>query len=201
MSRSDHPDRDSLTGYLDESLSIDATQWIRQHLEGCAACCAMLERERRLSATLGGLRSIVPPTDFTEGVMARVAQYPAYEPRTELPWRNAARWGGVAAVVLLALVVFIGWIVVSGGGGQGLQVPAGASAFTLAIDGTVWAYERVAAGVARIAPRLKDAFSVAYVVYEFIRDAGLPVHLALLLVTVGLNYALTRMVLNYQRRQ
>ena len=73
--------------------------------------------------------------------------------------------------------------------------------FTMAIDATVWAYETVAAGFAGIAPQLQDLFSVAYVVYEFIRDAGLPVHLALLLVTVGLNYALTRMVLNYQRRQ
>lgn len=201
MSRSDHPDRDSLTGYLDESLSIDAAQWIRQHLEGCADCCTKLERERRLSATLDGLRSIEPPADFTEGVMARVAQYPAYQPRAEVPWRNAARWGGVAAAAVLVVAVFIGWIVVASGGDQGVEVPAGASAFTAAINGTVWAYERVAAGFERIAPQLQDAFSVAYFVYEFIRDAGLPVHLALLLVTVGLNYALTRMVLNYQRRQ
>jgi len=201
MSRSDHPDRDSLTGYLDDSLSIDAAQWVRQHLKSCADCRDKLERERRLSARLDGLRSVKPPADFTEGVMARVAQYPAYQPGKELPWGNFARWGGIAAAAVLVLAVFIGWIVVAGGGGQGVQVPAGASAFTIAIDGTVWAYETAAAGFETVAPQLQDLFSVAYVVYEFIRDAGLPVHLALLLVTVGLNYALTRMVLNYQRRQ
>ena len=201
MARSDHPDRDSLTGYLDESLSIDATQWVRHHLEGCGDCRVKLERERRLSAELDGLRSVKAPPDFTEGVMARVAQYPAYQPRKELPLRNTARWAAMAAAAVLVVAIFVGWIVVAGGGEQGLQVPAGATAFTTAIDGTVWVYEQAAGLVEQAAPAAQTGFSVAYAVYEFIRDAGLPVHLALLLVTVGLNYALTRMVLNYQRRQ
>ena len=45
------------------------------------------------------------------------------------------------------------------------------------------------------------AFEVLLGILEFFRNAGLMVNLALLLVAVALNYGLTRMVLNYQRRQ
>lgn len=198
---SEHPDRDSLSAHLDETLSIDATQWIEQHLSSCAQCRTRLEQERVFLGELDGLRTVRTPSDFTQGVMARVAQYPAYEPGKEVSWRRLAVWGGAGAAALFVLALFVGWLVVAGGGAEGVQVPAGASVFTNAASWTVWLWENTQSRLERVMPQLEAVLGGLYVVVGLVREAGLMVQLALLLITVGLNYALTRMVLNYQRRQ
>jgi hypothetical protein len=197
MSSGEHPDRDSLSAYLEESLSIDATQWIKQHLNSCGACRTKLEQERVFLERLDGLCSVKPPADFTQGVMARVAQYPTYHPAAEVPLKGFLKWGVGAVAAGIVVALFIGWMVVASGTGPGVEVPAGASAFTTAIEWTVWLWES-ARGVGE---PLMQPLEAVWGVVEFVREAPLMVQLALLLVTVGLNYALTRMVLNYQRRQ
>jgi len=199
MSSSDHPDRDSLSAYLDESLSIDATQWIKHHLEGCTTCGAKLKQERAFLAELDGLRAVRPPDDFTQGVMARVAQYPTYQPTKELPWKRYAIRGSVAAAVLFVVALFIGWVVVAGSG-EGLQVPAGAGLFTTAIGYTVGLWNATSDLMAQFGPQAEAVLGAIMAFVDFFRGAPLMVKLAILLVTVGLNYALTRMVLNYQQR-
>ena len=102
----EHPDRGSLSAYLEEALSIDAAQWVAQHLEKCGDCRAKVDQERAFLASLNGLGRINPPDDFVEGVMARVAQYPAYQPAKEVAWPRVALWvggGGAMLVVLLAI--------------------------------------------------------------------------------------------------
>jgi predicted anti-sigma-YlaC factor YlaD len=198
---SEHPDRDSLSAYLEESLSIDAAQWIKQHLSGCAECTAKLNQERAFLDKLEGLSCIKAPADFTEGVMARVAQYPAYHPAQEVPWRRAALWGGSAVAAMFVVALFIGWVLVAGGSEQGVQVPTGASAVKTSVGAFTGLYNFVAENTQGIRVVLQEALGVLLGVFNFVREAGLMVQLALLLVTVGLNYALTRMVLNYQRRQ
>lgn len=200
MSSSEHPDRDSLSAYLEESLSIDATRWIRQHLENCASCRAKLAQEGVFLEQLDGLRSLRAPADFTQGVMARVAQYPVHQPVTEVPWKRYATWGVGAVAALFVVALFVGWVVVTGDG-QGLQVPTGGVAFTTAIEWTVALWNGIEGAAETVRPQFEDLFKLLLYISEVIRGASLMVQLGLLLLFVALNYVLTRMVLNYQRRQ
>jgi len=204
-----HPDRDSLSAYIEETLSIDASQWIKQPLKGCEECRAKLSQEQAFLRGLDGLSTIEPPADFTEGVMARVAQYPAYQPGvpsvTEVPWRRAAMWAGAAAAATVVFAIFLGWVLVAGSapGGEQAESPATGAARVAAAsaEGAKNLYFFARDQGELLMPFVQVVLSVALGIVDFIRNAGLMVNLALLLVTVGLNYALTRMVLNYQRRQ
>jgi len=195
-----HPDRDSLSAFLEEALSIDATQWIEHHLRGCAECRAKLEAERAFLGRLGSLcHKIQPPPDFTESVMARVAQQPAHLPAPEMSWRRVGLWvasGAAALVVLLALVVGL----VSLGGP--IEAPAGAGgvaakAVSAATEAYKYAKEFWIGGIAIAG----IVWSLLLRVVNRVRDANLAVQLGLLLATVAFNYWLANMVLNYQRRQ
>lgn len=201
MSRQ-HPDRDSLGAYLEEVLSIDATQWVEHHLEGCAECGDKLEQERAFLEELGGLHSVEPPADFTEGVMARVAQRPAYQPAPEMQWRRIGLWIGSVAATMVVLLGFVGWVLVAGAPAEGPEVPAQVP------DGIAWVMKRgldvyfwVTGKFDVASPLLLIAWKVLLGIFEYIRQSGLAVQLALLLITVGFNYWFTRLVLNYQRRQ
>lgn len=198
-----HPDRDSLSAYLEEALSIDAHQWIEQHLAGCSPCRAKLEQERAFLGELNSLKTVEPPADFVEGVMARVAQCPDHQRAPELEWRRISRmgwWAASAAATLVVLLGFIGWVLVAG------SSPEAEGAVAVS-GGIVWFFEVAKkvyffgldnlGGVWEVA---MIGFTVLFNIFEFIRNAGLMVQLALLLATVALNYVFTRMVLNYQRR-
>ncbi len=196
-----HPDRDSLSAYLEDVLSIDAAQWIKHHLNGCGACCTKLEQEQTFLDELNTLASLETPADFTEGVMARVAQRPAYQPGTELPWKRVALWVGSTAAMFVALAIFVGWVLVAGSPGQGAQT-AGVASSAVA-TGAAWArtlYFLARDNISGVLPVFEIVGAVLFGIFDFIRNAGLMVQLALLLATVALNYGLTRMVLNYQRR-
>ncbi len=201
MSRQ-HPDRDSLAAYLEEALSIDATQWVEHHLEGCSECGDKLEQERAFLEELGGLHSVEPPADFTQGVMARVAQCPAYQPAPEMQWRRIGLWVGSAAATMAVLLGFIGWVLVAGGTAEGAEVSAqvpGGIAWVM--NSGVQVYFWVTGKFEAAVPLLQIGLKVLLGIFEYIRQSGLAVQLAILLITVGFNYWFTRLVLNYQRRQ
>jgi predicted anti-sigma-YlaC factor YlaD len=198
-----HPDRDSLSAYLEEALSIDARQWIKQHLSGCATCRGKVEQERAFLRRLDGLKSIEPPADFVAGVMARVAQYPAHQRRApELQWRRVSWWVGSAAATVVLVLAFIGWLLVAGSSAEGAEG-------TVAVSGGIAWFFDVAkqvyflglSNLEGVWSVIMIAFTVLFGIFDFVRNGGLMVQLVLLLVTVALNYAFTRMVLNYQRRQ
>ncbi len=197
-----HPDRDSLSAYLEEALSIDATQWVEQHLAGCASCRIKVEQERAFLDELNALKTVEPPPDFVEGVMARVAQHPAYHPAPEVKWRRVGVWTGAAAASVVVLLGFIGWILVAGAPAQGAAgTPTVSGGIAWFFDAARQVYFMGLSQTEGLWELLMIGFTVVYGVVDFIQRAGLPVQLALLLITVALNYAFTRMVLNYQRRQ
>ena len=197
-----HPDRDSLSAHLEEALSIDARQWVEQHLAGCASCRIKVEQERAFLAELNALKTVEPPADFVEGVMARVAQRPAFQPAPEVKWRRVGVWMGSAAAMLIVVLGFIGWVLVAGSPAEGAE---GTSAVSGGIAWFFGAAKQVYfLGLSQLEgvwSLFQIGFTLLFGVFDFIQNAGLAVQLALLLITVALNYAFTRMVLNYQRRQ
>ena len=202
MSKQDqHPDRGSLSAYLEEALSIDATQWVERHLEKCGDCHAKLDEERAFLESLDGLGRISPPGDFVQGVMARVAQYPAYQPAKDVLWPRLALWIGAAAAVLVVLLGVVGWALVTR---QPLDSPQAAGFVSVAIATFAQAardlYLFARSNMGGVMYILEIAGTILVGLFEFVRNSSLVFQLALLLITVGLNYLLTRMVLNYQRR-
>lgn len=201
MSR-EHPDRDSLSAYLEGALSIDATQWVKRHLEGCAECGGKLEQERAFLEELGGLHSVEPPADFTEGVMARVAQCPAYRPPPEMQWRRIGLWVGSAAVLAVVLLGFLGWVLEVGAPAEGAEVAAQVPGWITWLANSGLNVYLFATDTFDAAWRLLQiGLSVLTGIIGYIQDRGLAVQLAILLITVGFNYWVTRLVLSYQRRQ
>ncbi len=197
-----HPDRDSLSAYLEKALSIDARQWVEQHLDSCASCRAKVDQEQAFLDRLGDLKAVTPPDDFVQGVMARVAQYPAYQPAPEVQWRRAGVWIGSAAASLVLLLAFVGWVLVSGAPAEGAESTSAVS------GGIAWFFATAKEVYFFGVDQMEGVWSIMMVgfavlagIFDFIRNAGLMVNLVLLLITVALNYAFTRMVLNYQRRQ
>lgn len=195
-----HPDRDSLSAYLEEALSIDATQWIEHHLGGCKECRAKLEEERAFLDRLGELcHKIEAPPDFTESVMARIAQQPAHRPAPDLSWRRMGLWVGSGVAAAAVGLALLGWGVSMLGT---IEAPEGSGGIVAGLVSAAtgayrFAQESVAAGVeiARVGSQVLGG-AVTY-----IRDQPLAVQLILLLATVAFNYWLSRLVLNYQRRQ
>ena len=196
-----HPDRGSLSAYLEEALSIDASQWVAQHVEKCGDCRAKLDQERAFLESLNGLGRINPPDDFVQGVMARVAQYPAYQPAKEVPWPRVALWIGGAAAVLVVLLGVVGWVLVTR---RPLDNPQTAGFVSVAIATLAQAardlYLFARSSMGGVMYILRIAGTLLVGLFDFVRNSSLVFQLALLLITVGLNYLLTRMVLNYQRR-
>jgi len=199
----DHrPDYDRLSAYIEGALSPDATRWIELHLEKCETCREALERESRFLERIGSLRSIEPPLDFTEAVMARVAQQPAFQPPAEVPWRKVAGWSVGLAASLAAVLGLGAWVAISS------EAVVGANATGLLSSAITGLAEASSFVISTVGGFLSPAMALARVggtivlgLFDLARNSGLAVQLGVLLATVTLNYVLTRMVLNYQRRQ
>ena len=196
-----HPDRDSLSAFLEQALSIDATQWIEHHLETCHACQDKLEEERRFLCRLDGMRKIDSPKDFTEAVMARVAQLPPHQPKIEVPWLKVAISATGLAALIVVLVGIAGWMLI---GAAPLESPEASGAASRGVT----TFAEVAKEVFFFGQGLfnkgialaQTAGTFLVGLFELVRRSGLAVQLTILLITVGLNYFFTRLVLNYQRR-
>jgi anti-sigma factor RsiW len=201
MTSQQHPDRDSLNAYLEEALSVDATQWLRHHLAGCGECRARLEQERAFLRRLDGLRTVEVPVDFTAGVMARVAQYPAYQPATEVSWQRLAVWAGSLAALLVLGLGVGGWLLMTlpaeGQEAEGYASTGIVAAAQAATNVYLWGVEAVK--TAR--PLVQPIRTLLAGILEYARGSSQAFQLAVLLIAVALNYLFTRMVLNYQRRQ
>jgi predicted anti-sigma-YlaC factor YlaD len=200
---SDHrPDYDRLSAHIEGTLSHDATRWLELHLKKCETCRVALEREKRFLEQIGSLRSIQPPPDFTEGVMARVAQQPAYQPPAEVPWRKVAGWSVALAASLVAVLGLGVWVAISS------DAVAGADATGLLSRAITGLAEISSFLISTVGSFLSPAMALAKAggtivlrLFDLARNSGLAVQLGVLLATVTLNYVFTRMVLNYQRRQ
>ena len=103
--------REALIAYLDEELGATERAELENHLEGCEACRAALEAERRLSSALAALPSVEPPRDFEARFWARVArerEAPAGFFERLLTRRLALTLGGAAAAVVAIVLALRG---------------------------------------------------------------------------------------------
>lgn len=192
------PNLDMLSAYIDGQLSPDAARSMEQHLRGCVVCTRALERERRLLEALDGVRSATPPADFVDGVMGRVAQYPTHRPAAPVPWRTVARWGIAASVLLgVAGLAALAWVLGSGAVAGGDLVAGGLTRIVTLFTGGVAAARDL---VSPVGVLLEEAGKILWRLVGLAVNSGWLVQLTLLLLTVSLNYAFTRLVLNYQRR-
>ena len=201
MSKEHRPNFDLLTAYLDGALSEDATRSMRQHIERCEACAAALDAERGFLQALDGMTRVEPPPDFVAGIMARVSQYPAFRPASPVPWRVAVGWGAAASVLLTVLVIAGAWGLM-----QSDVIAAAESGDRVA----VLVSQAAGLGTSTI-KAVRPLASQGYVLLEttgkvvmrltgLATQSGWMVQVAILMLTVMINYAFTRLVLSYQRR-
>ncbi|GFN21826.1 zf-HC2 domain-containing protein [Thermanaeromonas sp. C210] len=101
-----------LSPYLDDELRAKEKAALEEHLTGCPACQAELERLRKISEGLKGIyREVKPPPDFLDRVMARIEEIEkggAYHPAEG----KARRLGGwrkfaLAAALTASVGLFI----------------------------------------------------------------------------------------------
>lgn len=95
-----HLTADDLDAFHSASLSIEATA----HLESCAECRTLAERDHALVAALGRLPSFEPAEGFADRILAGIVQ-PA---PVIVPIRRRTRFA-LAASVLIGLGASIGW--------------------------------------------------------------------------------------------
>lgn len=198
---SHRPDLIGIVDYLEGILPPDAERAMEHHLERCERCRSALERERQLLRRLDGMARVEPPPDFVEAVMARVAQYPAYEPPTPVPWRRVLGWSTALGLILVVLVV--GGI--TGLLRSGTLAQAGAGDLLSFAVAELADFGTFALGFVRgvLEPAAVVADALARALWRVVAEAagsGWMLPLTLLLLTVTMNYAFTRLVLSYQRR-
>lgn len=195
------PDHDRLTAYLEGALSVDAMQWVERHLESCKLCREAVQRERRMLRGLDRLGGIELPQDFVEGVMARVAQYPAYQPTKKIPLRRVAAWAAGLAACLVVVLAAGAWFAVQS---QVVSDDEVSGVLYRVIRNTVdYGGDLVRAADQLLTPAyslFRALGTAVFQIFRFVAESGWVLQLGLLLVTVTLNYLFTRMVLNYQRR-
>lgn len=192
------PNLDMLTAYADGLLSPDAERSMRQHLESCELCTCALEAEREMLSALDAMRAEPLPDDFVAAVMGRVAQYPAHRPAAPIPWREIARWGAAASVAggvvgLAAIAWIFGSGLIQGSELVAAVIGQGASLITGAVRGgrelSTW-----------LGVLLQEGGELLWRLARIAVNSGWLVQVTLLVITVSLNYAFTRLVVNYQRR-
>lgn len=190
-----------LSAYADGVLSPDAARSMAQHLESCEVCADALQREREFLAEMSQLARVRPPADFVDAVMGRVAQHPVHHPAAPIPWREVARAGVAASLLLVVLAASgIGWLIGSGaleraepGAVAAAAVGGAASSLASGITG-LQEFGRPAVALLQSVGKAFWRLTMAML------QSGWLVQLALLLLTISLNLAFTRMVLGYQRR-
>ncbi len=195
------PNLDMLSAYVDGVLSPDAHRSMEQHLKRCQVCADAERREQGFVARLDRLSEVAPPPDFVNAVMGRVAQYPAHRPGAAIPWREAMRWSVAASVTLLALFTgAVAWLIGSGALDSvqtGTVVAAGVGGIA---DVAASSVSTTRAVLAQGRVLLEEAGQIVWRISSLAMGSSWLVQATLLLLTVSLNYAFTRLVLNYQRR-
>lgn len=122
---------DLLSARLDGVLTGEEEQALAEHLESCSACRALAEDLACLHMLLPGLNE-EPPTSIKENVMARIREEGATPIPFPVPRKPAHRWhawGGVAAVLAVAVLGAFALKGGTGGGGYGaatMEAPAAA---------------------------------------------------------------------------
>lgn len=195
------PNLDMLSAYADGVLSPDALRSMAQHLEQCEVCTAALRREQAFLAGLSGRARVAVPADFVDAVMGRVAQHPLHHPTAPIPWRSALRAGVAASLLLIVLGASgVGWLIGSGALERAEPAAIAASAVGGAASAMVSGVSGLREMAGPVVALIESAGKTLWRLTMMMLNSGWVVQALLLLLTVSLNYAFTRMVLGYQRR-
>ncbi len=91
---------------LDESLPFENfSAALRDHLQGCADCRDLHQRQMRLQQIVGSLETVAAPGDFDFRLRARLADArPAPS-----SWFRTSSVLGIAAILVLVIAAFIGF--------------------------------------------------------------------------------------------
>jgi hypothetical protein len=95
--------RELMDSYLSEELSVETNHEVLRHLATCEACAGEAQRRLRLRRMLS--QSLDIPVD-ADRVMQRVSQS---LDRHQRPWLGTAQWTGLAAALVVAVVVAL-WV-------------------------------------------------------------------------------------------
>lgn len=96
------PGHKYLSQYLDAGLSNRRRKSIEAHLASCTECSGMLAEMSRISSMLKGSGLFSAPPDFSQRVMARVAEA---KDRRHSRFSTAFIWAAEFAAVLLVLII------------------------------------------------------------------------------------------------
>jgi hypothetical protein len=72
---------DSISGYLDDSLSPELRELVQRHLEHCEICSAVLDSTRNILVLTADNRVFELPIGFSERLHARLGQEIEDRPR------------------------------------------------------------------------------------------------------------------------
>jgi len=98
---------DRVYDYLDGALSPVEREDVERHLAGCASCRKCLEIRREIAGAASVLPDMPVPDDFAAGIMAKVAEMPAYGQKKAV--RTLAWAAGVFAFLASAFGVYAFW--------------------------------------------------------------------------------------------
>jgi hypothetical protein len=76
---------DYISGYLDDSLSIEAREQVQMHLEHCEICSAILDSTRNILVLTADDRVFELPVGFSDRLHARLDQEIAGAKRVNHP--------------------------------------------------------------------------------------------------------------------
>jgi Putative zinc-finger len=65
---------DHISGYLDDTLSLEAKDTVQKHLEHCEICSAILDSTRNILILTGDDRTFELPLGFSERLHARLSE-------------------------------------------------------------------------------------------------------------------------------
>lgn len=90
-----------IDAYLDDELTRDVKEQFTAHISSCDACKEELAFAEGVKNTLSSLPEIEVPADFTEKLSVRLKAEKKHKPFV----RYAARYGALAACIILAVVL------------------------------------------------------------------------------------------------
>lgn len=100
----------SIAEWLDGTLDLAKQRALERHVEGCAACRALVADLRTIEAAAFTLERHEPPSHVLQSLRSRIAlETPSSTRGRLLAWpRSRAAWAGWAAAAVLVLATLVG---------------------------------------------------------------------------------------------
>ena len=96
-----------LSPYIDNMLSDEESDIVREHIANCASCREELAMMQSIQTVTKQLPDIEVSADFHKNLMEKIKAEGKTEKRYAIPWKKAAGFVAAAAVVALSVVSFL----------------------------------------------------------------------------------------------